>query len=199
MNRYMWFFLWVGFFFGCSDIKQPPEEAFPLKNSENLKYSDVLSFYDSLLFKYGLKESNYQFSEFNTEMVIEHTSVGSFFVYNLSGNDSTMRVKFSIVKEKEVVLSFEKLFWEDEVLQINDSLQILLKASSFWELSNEKVDCDGADGTYYMLKVRKGGDENQVFRWSPLLCELPKGEEVLRIVDYLLSLTKMESYETKYF
>lgn len=84
-------------------------------------------------------------------------------------------------------------------MQLTDSLGVLLNASSFWELSNDEVDCEGADGTTYMLNIQQGENENQILRWSPVLCELSKGAEILRIVDYLLSLAKMETYETKYF
>lgn len=194
-------FLFVMVILGCSDGKENAlkEGVSPSIHKGISKYSNALLTYDSLLSKYGTDELQNSSVELNVQMVIVHASVGTYFVYTLLGNDSSMHVKFSIVSEKDVVLSFEKLLWPDESAQTIDSLMALMSATSFWELSNDKVDCEGADGTTYMLKIKHGENENQIMRWSPVLCELPKGEEVLEMVDYLLSFVKTESYETKYF
>lgn len=108
MRSYRWSLLWAILVLGCSEIKQKEVETSSI-SEEVSTYSNGLSVYDSLLSRYGLKELRNSSSNLNVDMVIVHASVGSYFVYNLLGNDSTMRVKFSIVNDKEVVLSFEKL------------------------------------------------------------------------------------------
>ncbi|MEQ9099718.1 MAG: hypothetical protein RIF36_21870 [Imperialibacter sp.] len=201
MNKLLYFLLAVTSL-GCSQGKENntlKEDVSPSIHKETLEYSDAFLTYDSLLSKYSAGELQVGSVELNAQMVIVHASVGTYFVYSLLGNDSSMRVKFSIVNEKEIVLSFERLLWPEQAIQTTDSLRALLNYSSFWKLSNDKMDCEGADGTTYLVKIKQGKNENQILRWSPVACDLPKGEEILKIVDYLLSLVKMESYETEFF